>query len=668
MSALRWLLLVVVVVVASGVGIWWTVAYEPASTSEEPGAGVERPVAPTTEPKRRGVAAQARDLRCTPKLGTHHVYEGQLSLDNVLQTGALYTLLSGVRQGGSQAKDSGVQRFVSKAEWTLNMRVLRSDSAKGSVLAVRYARMIATKLPKPGDIEPVFLVQLGPRCNIERFAWRKSADKDGARSQQSYLRIVDFKLPGEGKLGKHRGTATDERGTYDYNALLSVVKGEAVLDRRKIRYRSGYKHKHRLATHLGVKGPGLKVKLSADAWFESATINEEHRLGRVDNLVARHQIDLSMKLIGHEADERLDVNVDDDNWQWGILEKGKAATARNTAVNPKLVGVPFARFIGDINKMLDQKLDGVGLAKFMKAWLAANPKSIHEIERWLRTHGTKRGRNLKIAKSLLTHLASSGRPAARDLLRRLITDPGLDEVLRSHATVSLMGAKGFDKSDLDALLALSRREQGTNQDANYATATGKVLVGAVAHKHKKLNPELAKLAVQEVAANLANATNDKDLKTALTAVGNTGAEELLPALTPHLSHEDPYIRKDAADALRLMPLASTAETFIKRMAIEQESIVKEALVEAMWFKSFESNKPPPQQVLAAALQHYQSPQSQGVTRKLTTLLGEAVKTSEAAKQALIARFRAELAKKANADTMLLQKIGRYIPAEELMGH
>ncbi|MSQ85159.1 MAG: HEAT repeat domain-containing protein, partial [Myxococcales bacterium] len=593
----RLLFALCVVVALLGGALWWfndglVAQATSGNKGEVPQAARTAPEAPAM-PAPTGLAAAAGDsgpAPCTFHERDGFLYRADLTTDNDIRPRALMAAVLGGAAGLADQQMAPTEHVHATGKWELRLSVARLRPDGGAILAARFANLQFTQgqsvgqASAAGDTAPAFLVQVSRRCAIEQFAWRSTSDLLGARTQQSLLTMSDFALPERPGDREYVGAARDERGTYDYRAALLDLNGGVVVAKRK----SGYRPKDGVVLHRTVQdrvtGDGLQVRLAGGAWYEEANLAETLELGPSFELLAKSDIKLTSRLVAR-GPQSIAVNLDDGGWVWGNLLGNAAATRKE--VDPKLVGIPFdamlARIIG-----LTKDASISETLNLLAAWLEANPGQVRAVRSWIRDHGTADAESKSLTRKLMAALGMAGLPEARAALREFALDKNFNTALRVDAALNLATAKNFDKSDMDALLAMSREREAANSGndiAGYPAESGTALLGAAAKQLREQGSDLGQKAIEELESQLGSEKDAQYLKGAILGAGNSGDPKLLPALQPFTTNSDPNLRLAAADALRLMPLEATAKMFSTWVASETHDNVKQALVHAMWLQA-----------------------------------------------------------------------------------
>jgi len=608
---------------------------------------------------------------CRFRQGDGFVHQADLDLAILVRPQAMRDALLPADQAAASRGE--VQEIKAKESWTVHSRVAKVLPTGESILAFEFTDELLESAALPGGPQPVAsspvsLVQVGARCEIQRFAWKQSASIAGARRQQARLALADFALPPDKNKQEFTGSARDERGLYDYRATMAQLDGQSAVALRKAGYRSLVDKQSGKFTSERLSGNGLHVKLKAGAWFEAASRDEMTEMLQGDIVVARSVVNLKVKPAAL-APKALAVDVDSAEWVWGNLLEQPAAVAAEV-LDPKLVGISLADMLAKLEAMEAEGRGGYEAHQLLKAWILANQAQIPQMQAWLRNLDTNDERSKAFARKLMDALGKSGLPAARAVLRELALDKSYGPVQRVDAAMNLAGANGFDAKDLDALIALSRERAPANPSDNFAgypAASGAAMLGMAAREQRANDPKLSELAAKELAAALQSQKDEQLLRGAIIGAGNSGDPSLLAALAPIIAGTNVEMREEAAGALKFMPMADTDQMAASWLGSESEVRVKTSLAHALWLQTQSQGKPPAAKVTQAAIAQYGQENLDVYRMELTKLLGMAAKSNPAAQAALVEQFRLELAKGSKANTDLLQAIGQYVDAAALMG-
>ena len=584
---------IAIAAIAAAMGLatawWWaTSPVDPPVGGVVQAVGGESATPTTTEPAAADRAASSTQRPpCAFVARETFGYDARWVTKTTLRPRALMMAVFG--QVSRLASERSAVRETTEiaATWRLRLDVARVLPTGGAVLAARLDDLAIVNAAgaggggdgdgagaglntaQIGDTKPVFLVQVGPRCAVERYGWSAKADRVGAPTQQSLLALSDFALPApddaDAAAGKpYVGTGVDTHGTYHYRALLQRYKDRMAVLSRKLSAPAAANGVGVGATvRERVGGKGLQVGLQGGAWYRTAQLDEVRELGPPTDVLAHSDITLSSTLLAGRS-PAIAVDLDGGDWIWGNLLGERNPT--QPAIESKLVGIPMAAFL---QKIADMVRGGNNLSEsidLLTAWMRANPGQVAALGAWLRANAATNHDNRHLAQVAMVALGKSGLAEARKALRDLALDPGFDGALRVDAAMNLATAKNFDQADMDAMLALSReRVQAAANDevARTPAANGISLLGAAARQLREQGSDLADQAVAALRDTLANEQDPYLRKAAIIGIGNSGDAELLDVLKPFATSEDLALRLEAADALRLMPAADTAPFFAK---------------------------------------------------------------------------------------------------------
>jgi hypothetical protein len=297
------------------------------------------------------------------------------------------------------------------------------------------------------------------------------------------------------------------------------------------------------------------------------------------------------------------------------------------------------------------------------AWLAANPGSAPALAAWIREQNSRYDALAPWPRIALAALGAAGVAEARAVLRALAAGSGLSSALRLHALMHLGRSAGVDASDLDALVALSAQRTPEPGARSSMVATAALsTVGALAQAGRLEDPAARERALSVVRIALEAETDPAYVLAAVQGAAASSEPALLPALEPLSSHGDAEVRAAVASALGQLPGGTDARWALAWASREATARVRAELARAV--QSANGAEPSPDWT-AWAIESL--PTERGTSgRALVALAGAAAAAgSEPARDALLARFKAEQALGGTADTALLRDLGKHLDANTL---
>ena len=619
--------------------------------------------------------ASACDFRAGDSWVVHQTMVSDVLVDRQALSGHVFGAVARLGRGGT---DEPTQHTRSSAVWDLRVTVARADPAGGGILALQMVDVAqesaagADGSALQGDLTPPFLLALGPRCELQRFGWRRDADVQGARTQQELVANYVFELPIHAEPGRYQGAGLDAVGQFRHRSVLGQTAHGFELRRRKSDYTTLHHDAHQ-GMQIALGGNGLGARLPAGRWHDALQLTESiaYRVG--GERVAEATVTMTSRHSDVVA-AALDVDVRSERWQWGELLSKPALAEAETDEDADLRGIAFDDIVAEFAARLDDPSSNTGLIDRARRWIRANPRALGAMADWIRARATGSERDKSLCRIFFAALGASGLAEARGVLRTFVLDGEFYEPLRVDAAMSLATARNFGRDDLDALLALSRERrlpQAGSDLAGYPAASGAALLGAAVRSLRKTgDPQVAgPLASEAIAAireQIGPNSTPQQQAGALMGAGNAGAVELYDAVEPLLHDPSESVRELAVRALRLMPAEKALPTLTAQLGAESSDLVRVAVLQALISQSELADGKLPAETVQAVLDSLAGRQSSGVRMALLRLLGDAAAHVPAAKAALVAQFQAELAKGNAADSSVLRMIGRHVDANTLV--
>lgn len=661
--------LLLALVVAGSAASWPLASPGPAEDGAEAAA-------PASSRSAGSDSTGARRSACAFAVGEQFVVHHTMQTQSMLDQRALSVALLGIAPPAAAGQAAGVQTTTARAQWQLHLRVLRTTPGGASVLAARMAEFQAApgltdaESPLQGELHRPFLIELGPRCALRRFAWHAEADPLGSRTQQALVATIAFDLPADGATVRFAGEGMDAVGRYRHRSVLAATAHGLELARRKVGYATLHAGGDRPLAAVPT-GPGLTATLTPGRWFERLELKEALRYGPVERPMATAETTLTAVTTSLAA-RGVAVDADDPSWIWGELLSTPARRAERVADQTQR-GVPFDDAIRALERLHADPQARGGLIDRMVAWVLANPGQLGALRAWIQAHGRGSEQDKALCRILFEALGQSGLGRARAVLRSFALDLEFYEPLRVDAAFSLSTARGLGHEDVDALLALAaeRRPVEAGSDiANYPAAAGAATLGAAVRTLREAGTdpsgELTREAIAALDAQIRSDAEPQHREGALMGVGNAGAEELFETVQPLLADPSERLRELAARALRRMPATVAVDALLNRLAVETSPAVKASLLRALLSQAELGGGALPNGALATALSHLGAAQPPMVQAPLMRLLLTIAEREPAAKAALVEVFRREHAKGVAADRSLMQQVGTVVPASTLI--
>ena len=529
-----------------------------------------------------------------------------------------------------------------EVQWHVDLESLGAASDGSTVLAAQLIDRGTSTSPTPGSsVGETFLVRLGSRCDVREFAWRSEGDLAIAKQQQQMLSGLGWLAPREGER-RWSGSLLDSLGRLKttFEQEDDLVRGQ-VMGVVEI-FGSGPED-----TEFEVAKSSIEIVPRAGEWLDSLSV--ELSVGIV--AFGRPMGSLESSLHATRVDPGSwtpAVSSSTEGWTWGLLLDQADIKSSTKAKDSKLAGVPLENVMKDYFALLGE--EGKPAARSMLVeWLQANPAGALEVLEQLQSG--RFGDDKIAASGVIGALGQAQTRQAGEALVALV-DGKTDTRYTILATWSLTRVENPTKAMVAAMTAVADR----NGLAPEIRSTVQLSLGAFAQSNAERSPEVAAMAREQIEGWLANPADTDDLASSLLAAGNAGHDEMLPAIEPHLDHEDPNIRKNATRALRRMSPEESYPRLTSRMS-DENSTVRASAIEAMMTVSKNRGAPIPEPAVGTAIDRLDAGAVQREHKVLLSLLGHASNNgSKNAKAALEQRF--ERARR-DDDASELRELGQY---------
>lgn len=259
-------------------------------------------------------------------------------------------------------------------------------------------------------------------------------------------------------------------------------------------------------------------------------------------------------------------------------------------------------------------------------------------------------------------LEQTGTPEARAALVGALDDSTLQPANRMRAAAAL---PDIAHPDADTLAALNKLvNEGSRlkdvSDAQRLENAATFAIGTLERRQREKNPALATQARESIREHLREAKKDPiKITAALDAIHNSGHPSFIPDLQPHFASDKTMVRKHAYEALKRMPVESTAPLFESLLGKESDPQQRAVLAVSFADQAREARVAPPQSVWNPAASKLSDERNALVRASYVHLIGMAAESSEGAVTALAEQYHKE------SDPRMLQAIGRYVPGDKL---
>jgi hypothetical protein len=569
----------------------------------------------------------------------------------------------------ARASESAASQQL-RLEATMWWRVLEERSAAGWVVA---ATLTDVQLLEGGaaDAEPArraalespFLVQVGRDCRFGDFAFAPSVDAEARRQLQGILQSSEVILPPLGRaqwVSRHK----DSLGAFD----ASYTQDTSSSDEAPSFTRT---HGRYIASTLPLLPPQLGGRMRVDVLSAEtrATLDSRGRwvstLGGGEHLRVWMGSRLLSDVTSEVQVERLEnasgapvalAGLDAERFAWGSAPAGTTrASDLPAAPEPALSALTLDAALADFAKRLGAGPQGLHDATSrLASYLSVHPEAIPGVVAGLRGGTLPEA----IHAALFLALEKTGTLAAESGLSAALKDRGLSTQDRMRAAVALQDIPRPTERTAQALIDQSRGNRTDAEERQVADAS-LLALGALSHRVDTRQPELGRVAHEELDTRLRTARGTEDLAVALDAIGNAGDEGFADTLRTRGSDESPLVRAHAARAWRRMEPETMEPVLVDWLGQEQDAQVRRAIADTLAEQVREQDRAASPAVLAAAAARLATEPDARTRSALISLLGSAANTDASARLALVQQFHRETV----PDLQVL--IGRYVRAEEL---
>ncbi len=554
-------------------------------------------------------------------------------------------------------------------EATLWWRVLEERSSTGWVMA---AALTDVQLLGGGEaparraaLETPFLLQVDRDCRFRDFAFDAEVDAEARRQLQGMLQaseIILSPLPRSRWASRHR----DSLGAFDANYLLesSSEEGDVSLSRQHGRYISS--SLPMLPPQLGgrmrvdVLSSGTRAMLDPRGrWVRQLEGAEQLRVWMGTQLLS--EVDSTVRverLEGSRGAPEVMARLEASRFAWGSASSGERRSDPRLppAPEPALAALGLDAALADFaGRIPEGSHQGVHAAtERLASYLSVHPEAIPELLSRLRGGVLPE----RIHPMLFLALEKTGTLAAESGLAAALKDPGLSTMNRMRAAAALQDVPRPTERTARILMEQARA-QGAGAEERQVADASLLALGALSHRVEARQPEVARLAHEEMELRLRGAREPEAIAVALDAIGNSGDEGFADTLRSYAEDASPLVRASAARAYRRMESETQAQGLAEWLAREEEARVRRAIADSLAEQVRGERGAAVPAVLTAAAARLAVEPDVRTRAALIALLGSAADQDASARLALVQQFQRETV----ADLQVL--IGRYVRAEEL---
>ncbi len=256
-------------------------------------------------------------------------------------------------------------------------------------------------------------------------------------------------------------------------------------------------------------------------------------------------------------------------------------------------------------------------------------------------------------------LELSGTPEAQAALTDGLSDEHAARN-RARAAAALPDVPHPSRAALAALADTARTAKAETKDETRLVRNSAVYaLGTLEGRTRTKDTALADEALAEIRKRLGKVESVSDLAATLDAIGNSGNQDFIADLRPHLDAKDALVRTHAIQAMGHMDPEANKTAFRELIDGEQDPRVRGVIARTYADQARRADSLPPREVVQGALSVLGQEPDPRVRGQLIELIGPACASDPSAMQALAAQFKRE------TDPTLLKAIGRYVPADKL---
>ena len=251
-------------------------------------------------------------------------------------------------------------------------------------------------------------------------------------------------------------------------------------------------------------------------------------------------------------------------------------------------------------------------------------------------------------------LELAGGTAVHTALRAAMDDPALSRVNRLRAVTAYADSRDATDGFLQELVKIESRAAGAGDgDMQRSTHLALGTLGGNDSLSKEARAEVRDLLTKR----LEQASDVTDITTSLAALSNQGDGRSADVVKPYLDSEHPAVRNAAYGALQQMEQLPPTEEMLDDLVTETSPGVQKRIAESLGKNRDDLGESNIEKAIAMMLDP--RTQNEVILVGLIDLLGPVSAQNGQARQALVSLFRR------TRNVTIIQRIGRYVPAQEL---
>lgn len=514
------------------------------------------------------------------------------------------------------------------------------------------------------DLESPFLLQIGKNCQFRELGFDPATPTKARQQLQGLLRSVEVILAPSAAaqwVSRHRDGVGVFEASYSRGGASPDGQG-LVLNRQRGHYEST------ALPSLGSMGGQVAVEvldssarmvLPQDGRWVSEIEDREHlKVKLADKLLSEVSAVVNVRRV--DEDGPLPASLSEiamNKFAWGDAPViARERTAAPAPLSPELQAADLDGALADFRGRLGQgAAAGAALnaARTLAGYLAAHPETIASLLDRIRS-GAIDG---KLHSTLFLALELTGTKQAEDALGGVLASSAYSSQNRARAAAALAGIANPTIHTAETLLAQTRMS-GSGEEKDVANAS-LLALGSLSHRVQTRSPDVAKLTRETLTERLHTLRQADDLTATLDAVGNAGDKALAQAVEPYKTDESAAVRAHAARAYRHMDAATSQSGLADWLGTEPDAKVRLAISESLAESAHNDSQSLSKNVVDVAIARLGQETDPRARASLIRLIGTAVASEPAAKQALVEQFRREPIEE------LKVLIGRFLSAEDL---
>ncbi len=559
---------------------------------------VARQEASTPTPMVNTSEGHARD--CTPSAGAlaSYAFEGT-------DVAAITPLGLGL---GSDARATEVTTTYSGRLDTL---VLES-SDQGALVLGRLADFQSTAVREDARVRVPFLFRLAPHCEVQGFAHHADLGHGYARIQQSILHDLSFAAPRD--FIRFEGTDSIGRtsGAVRRRTDGSIEKRVTTM----APWSTGLGSLNEVDDYVAT------ITSSTQGWFTSATLRATYRGAGITSSrsLEANRLPEAQTLSGASRHER--------DYVWTDLLPSLVPLDEHVPVSQRDLDARQAvahHEVDDVVERMIARVDAqdVGIQNTwpeLRTYLEARPEMAHVIARRIVANEIPSQATM----ASFIALGNSRTPEAKTALLDIMRADANTSFDRTRAIFSLLDRSDVDDALAHELSALAAPLADTEDQARHLLARHALLGLGMMAGLRPEREDLREIARAAIVKALSESTSSIMLSPAYGALANVGDPSLLSLVEGIENHPDYSTREVAAQVIRRMPPAASAEFTRRWLSVEEDWRVKLTLYQKLELQTFDAREMTTRSVLELALADLAKRPGPITRTALVRLLGRAI--------------------------------------------